>query len=65
MIWLSKTNTAFPSAEKTDENGILALGGDLSPERLIAAYRNGIFPWYNEGETDHLVLSKPEDGPVF
>ncbi|MDA9111755.1 leucyl/phenylalanyl-tRNA--protein transferase [Flavicella sp.] len=50
MIWLSKTNTAFPSAEKTDENGILALGGDLSPERLIAAYRNGIFPWYNEGE---------------
>ena len=50
MIWLSKTNTAFPSAENTDENGILALGGDLSPERLIAAYRNGIFPWYNEGE---------------
>ena len=50
MIWLSKTNTAFPSAEKTDENGILALGGDLSPERWIAAYRNGIFPWYNEGE---------------
>jgi leucyl/phenylalanyl-tRNA--protein transferase len=50
MIWLSKKNTAFPSTEKTDENGILALGGDLSPERLLAAYRNGIFPWYNEGE---------------
>ena len=50
MIWLSKKNTAFPTAENTDENGILALGGDLSPERLLAAYRNGIFPWYNEGE---------------
>jgi leucyl/phenylalanyl-tRNA---protein transferase len=50
MIWLSKNNTAFPTAENTDENGILALGGDLSSERLLAAYRNGIFPWYNEGE---------------
>ena len=50
MIWLSKNNTAFPTAENTDENGILALGGDLSSERLLEAYRNGIFPWYNEGE---------------
>ncbi len=32
------------------ENGILAVGGDLSPDRLIVAYKNGIFPWYNEGE---------------
>ncbi|MBL6875311.1 MAG: leucyl/phenylalanyl-tRNA--protein transferase [Chitinophagales bacterium] len=32
------------------EDGILAIGGDLSPERLILAYSNGIFPWYNEGE---------------
>ena len=32
------------------EDGILAVGGDLSPERLILAYSNGIFPWYNEGE---------------
>ena len=32
------------------EDGILAVGGDLSPERLILAYQNGIFPWYNEGE---------------
>ncbi len=32
------------------ENGIVAIGGDLSPERLILAYQNGIFPWYNEGE---------------
>lgn len=32
------------------EDGLLAVGGDLRPERLIAAYRNGIFPWYSEGE---------------
>lgn len=32
------------------EDGIIAVGGDLSPERLLLAYRNGIFPWYNEGE---------------
>lgn len=32
------------------EDGLLAVGGDLSPERLLLAYENGIFPWYNEGE---------------
>lgn len=32
------------------EDGVLAVGGDLSPERLLLAYRRGIFPWYNEGE---------------
>jgi len=31
-------------------NGLLAAGGDLSPERLLAAYRRGIFPWYEEGQ---------------
>lgn len=34
----------------TDPNGLLAAGGDLSPERLLAAYRRGIFPWYSAGE---------------
>jgi leucyl/phenylalanyl-tRNA--protein transferase len=32
------------------EDGFLAVGGDLAPERLLLAYHNGIFPWYNEGE---------------
>ena len=32
------------------KSGLLAVGGDLSPERLLAAYREGIFPWYAEGE---------------
>lgn len=33
-----------------EPNGLLAVGGDLSPERLLDAYRRGIFPWYSEGE---------------
>jgi len=37
----------FPSAEYSNPDGILAVGGDLSPERLIAAYTHGIFPWYS------------------
>lgn len=40
----------FPPAHLANEDGILAIGGDLSTERLLLAYRNGIFPWYNEGE---------------
>ncbi len=37
----------FPRPELAEENGLLAIGGDLRPERLIAAYRSGIFPWYS------------------
>ncbi len=40
----------FPPAELASPSGILAVGGDLSPERLILAYQEGIFPWYSEGE---------------
>jgi leucyl/phenylalanyl-tRNA--protein transferase len=36
----------FPPAEMADKDGLLAIGGDLSQERLLHAYRNGIFPWY-------------------
>lgn len=41
---------AFPPVERTAKSGLLAVGGDLSPERLLAAYREGIFPWYGDGE---------------
>jgi len=37
----------FPPAGEALEDGLLAAGGDLSPERLLAAYRKGIFPWYS------------------
>ncbi len=40
----------FPRPDLAEEDGLLALGGDLSPERLIAAYASGIFPWYSEGQ---------------
>ena len=49
MIWLSG-KIAFPSYENATNNGVLALGGDLSEKRLIHAYKNGIFPWFSEGE---------------
>lgn len=38
----------FPDTELADEDGLLAVGGDLSPERLILAYKNGIFPWFSD-----------------
>lgn len=50
MNWLSKTDVNFPSIDQVSEEGILALGGDLSSKRLLNAYQNGIFPWYSEGE---------------
>ncbi|WP_264526287.1 leucyl/phenylalanyl-tRNA--protein transferase [Flavobacterium sp. N502536] len=40
----------FPPVSEADEEGILAIGGDLDPERLKLAYKSGIFPWFNEGE---------------
>jgi leucyl/phenylalanyl-tRNA--protein transferase len=40
---------AFPPPELADESGLLAVGGDLCPERLLLAYALGIFPWFNEG----------------
>ncbi|RLD50372.1 MAG: leucyl/phenylalanyl-tRNA--protein transferase [Bacteroidetes bacterium] len=40
----------FPDPNLAEKDGLLAIGGDLSPERLIEAYANGIFPWYSEGE---------------
>jgi leucyl/phenylalanyl-tRNA--protein transferase len=39
----------FPDARSFDKEGLIAIGGDLSPPRLLAAYGSGIFPWYAEG----------------
>ncbi len=45
-------DTPFPSLDNAlaDPNGLLAIGGDLSPQRLLSAYRQGIFPWFSAGE---------------
>jgi len=49
--WIDRTDT-FPDVERAlrRPNGLLAAGGDLTTERLLSAYRSGIFPWYSEGE---------------
>ncbi|MFO1302894.1 MAG: leucyl/phenylalanyl-tRNA--protein transferase [Burkholderiales bacterium] len=51
IAWLG-ARTPFPplAAALAEPNGLLAAGGDLSPDRLLAAYRSGIFPWYSEGQ---------------
>jgi leucyl/phenylalanyl-tRNA--protein transferase len=71
MYILSK-ELFFPPVAEANPEGILAVGGDLSPERLHLAYKSGIFPWFEEGEPifwwspnprmvlflDELVVSK-------
>lgn len=46
---ISRRNNEFPDLEEADESGLLAIGGDLSIERLKLAYSKGIFPWYEDG----------------
>ena len=49
-MFLLNEDLFFPPVAMADEDGLLAIGGDLSPERLLLAYRKGIFPWYNDDE---------------
>jgi leucyl/phenylalanyl-tRNA--protein transferase len=69
MYFLTK-ELWFPDPRETTKEGILAVGGDLTPQRLILAYNNGIFPWYNANEPiiwwsppERMVLY-PEDVKV-
>ena len=50
MIFTLDEILAFPDPALAEENGLLAIGGDLSVNRLLLAYTNGIFPWYAEDE---------------
>ena len=50
MLWFLDEKIWFPPVEEALEDGLLAAGGGLEPERLLLAYRSGIFPWYDEGE---------------
>lgn len=52
-----------PRSALSEPNGLLAFGGDLSPQRLVAAYTRGIFPWYSEG--DPLLWWSPDPRCVF
>ncbi len=48
-VRLIRGDDPLPDPEESDARGLLAIGGDLRPERLLDAYRRGIFPWYGEG----------------
>ena len=52
-----KTDLWFPNVEESTEEGIVAVGGDLSVERLILAYSKGIFPWYSSDKSPILWWS--------
>jgi len=57
----------FPDPEESHESGLLAVGGDLEPQRLLNAYACGIFPWYSEGQPilwhspDPRALLRPDE----
>lgn len=61
------SNNYFPDVSQATEDGLLAVGGDLSPERLLSAYQNGIFPWFDNDDTilwwspDPRFVLFPED----
>ena len=71
-MYLLNHELFFPPVSEANADGILAIGGDLSPERLVLAYKSGIFPWFEDGEPiiwwspnprmvlflDELVVSK-------
>ena len=56
VYWLNN-HIIFPPVDEADLDGLLAIGGDLSPRRLLAAYAQGIFPWYNE---DPILWFSPD-----
>lgn len=57
-IYLLNEKLSFPPVEGA-EDGVVAVGGDLSPERLLLAYSKGIFPWF--GENDPIIWHSPEE----
>lgn len=65
LYQLHDEDLAFPPVELalTDPNGLLAIGGDLSPQRLISAYSKGIFPWFSED--DPLMWWSPEPRAII
>ncbi|HLA56149.1 MAG TPA: leucyl/phenylalanyl-tRNA--protein transferase [Flavobacterium sp.] len=64
MYYLVTEALFFPPVDEADESGILAIGGDLSPARLMLAYNSGIFPWFDECDPI-LWWSPPQRMVVF
>ncbi|WP_411274755.1 leucyl/phenylalanyl-tRNA--protein transferase [Daejeonella sp.] len=64
LYQLSDTEIWFPKPELAEDDGLLAVGGDLSPNRLMLAYHHGIFPWYSD-ESPILWYSPHERFVLF
>lgn len=56
-VYALPNDLVFPHPRLAEDDGLLAVGGDLSPRRLVLAYANGIFPWYNDDEQPVLWFS--------
>ncbi|MBB6502232.1 leucyl/phenylalanyl-tRNA--protein transferase [Pedobacter cryoconitis] len=50
IFQLPEGELVFPNPSLAEEDGLLAIGGDLSKDRLVLAYQHGIFPWFSEGD---------------
>ncbi|MDP4963666.1 MAG: leucyl/phenylalanyl-tRNA--protein transferase [Salibacteraceae bacterium] len=62
-VYQLPSTLVFPSPEQADSSGLLAVGGDLSAERLLLAYENGIFPWFNDDQP--ILWWSPENRMVL
>ena len=66
-VFILSKELAFPDPSLANKDGLLAVGGDLKPERLLLAYRSGIFPWYSHSDpilwwsTDPRLVLYPEE----
>ena len=62
-VYFLDSRIRFPDPSEAEPGGLLAIGGDLSPKRLLLAYENGIFPWYSE--EDPILWFSPDPRMVF
>lgn len=66
-VYFLREELVFPDPSLANKDGLLAVGGDLKPERLLLAYKNGIFPWYSDGDpilwwsTDPRLVLYPQE----
>lgn len=66
-MYILTEHISFPHPSEAEEDGLLAVGGDLHPNRLMLAYNSGIFPWFNEGQMalwwspDPRMVVPPQD----